>query len=181
MKPVMSKAVEHQVKSAFSAILTAVLFVGVPGGAGHGHGAADFGGADTKVCGFFDNINGLLNIASIAVVTIAIIFAGYQIAFAHKRIADVAPILIGGLLIGAAGQMARMLMGADGGSCGADQRMLDELAADLPEMHKNVLFPRLHPPGDVSGRPVRAFLHSGRRVLAVCDVLPICYSCCCCR
>lgn len=123
MKPVMSKAVEHQVKSTFSALLTAVVLVGflvVPGMAM----AQDFGGADTKVCGFFDNIKGLLNIASIAVVTIAIIFAGYQIAFAHKRIADVAPILIGGLLIGAAGQLARMLMGADGGSCGSTTSML---------------------------------------------------------
>jgi type IV secretion system protein VirB2 len=119
----MSKAVEHQVKSTFSALLTAVVFVGflaVPGMVM----AQDFGGADTKVCGFFDNIKGLLNIASIAVVTIAIIFAGYQIAFAHKRIADVAPILIGGLLIGAAGQLARMLMGDDGGSCGGGTTML---------------------------------------------------------
>jgi type IV secretion system protein VirB2 len=77
--------------------------------------STNFGGTDTKVCGFFSNINGLLNIASIAVVTIAVIFAGYQIAFAHKRIGDVAPILIGGLLIGAAGQIAKMLLG-DGGS-----------------------------------------------------------------
>lgn len=73
--------------------------------------------AEGKVCGFFDNINGLLNVASIAVVTIAIIFAGYQIAFAHKRIADVAPILIGGLLIGAAAQLARMLLGDEAGEC----------------------------------------------------------------
>jgi len=77
--------------------------------------STNFGGTDTKVCGFFSNINGLLNIASIAVVTIAVIFAGYQIAFAHKRIGDVAPILIGGLLIGAAGHIAKMLLG-DGGS-----------------------------------------------------------------
>lgn len=70
----------------------------------------------TTVCTFFNNINGLLNIASIAVVTIAVIFAGYQIAFAHKRIADVAPILIGGLLIGAAGQIGKMLLGDDAGS-----------------------------------------------------------------
>jgi type IV secretion system protein VirB2 len=76
----------------------------------------NFGGTDKKVCGFFDNINGLLNIASIAVVTIAVIFAGYQIAFAHKRISDVAPILIGGLLIGAAGQIASMLLGKEGAS-----------------------------------------------------------------
>lgn len=71
---------------------------------------AQYSDTEGSVCGFLDNINGLLSIASIAVVTIAIIFAGYQIAFAHKRIADVAPILIGGLLIGAAGQIASMIM-----------------------------------------------------------------------
>ncbi|WP_414649836.1 TrbC/VirB2 family protein [Dyella sp.] len=76
-----------------------------------------FAGADKKVCGFFTNINGLLNMASIAVVTIAVVFAGYQIAFAHKRISDVAPILVGGLLIGAAGQIARMLIGDTGNQC----------------------------------------------------------------
>jgi len=78
--------------------------------------APDFGGTDSKVTGFLQNINGLLNLASIAVVTIAVIFAGYQIAFAHKRIADVAPILIGGFLIGAAAQIAKMLVGDAGGA-----------------------------------------------------------------
>lgn len=72
---------------------------------------------DKKVCSFFTNINSLLNMASIAVVTIAVVFAGYQIAFAHKRIADVAPILIGGLLIGAAGQIAKMLIGDSAEEC----------------------------------------------------------------
>lgn len=91
--------------------------------------AQGFGGADAKVCGFFDNVNGLLNMASIAVVTIAIIFAGYQIAFAHKRISDVAPILVGGLLIGAAAQIARMLLGPEAGECTA---MLDAM---LPVFH----------------------------------------------
>jgi len=62
---------------------------------------------------FFTNINSLLNVASIAVVTIAVIFAGYQIAFSHKRIGDVAPVLIGGFLIGAASQIARMLLPDD--------------------------------------------------------------------
>lgn len=78
--------------------------------------APDFGGTDNKVTGFLQNINGLLNLASIAVVTIAVIFAGYQIAFAHKRIADVAPILIGGFLIGAAAQIAKMLVGDTSGA-----------------------------------------------------------------
>jgi type IV secretion system protein VirB2 len=69
--------------------------------------------AQTKVEGFFSSLNSLLNIASIAVVTIAVIFAGYQIAFAHKRVSDVAPVLIGGFLIGAAAQIAKMLLGSD--------------------------------------------------------------------
>jgi type IV secretion system protein VirB2 len=86
--------------------------------------AQDLGGTDTKVCGFFSNINSLLNMASIAVVTIAVVFAGYQIAFAHKRIADVAPILIGGLLIGAAGQIAKMLIGDSAQTCSATTSMV---------------------------------------------------------
>jgi type IV secretion system protein VirB2 len=69
-----------------------------------------FGGTDGRITGFFTNIVGLLNLASIAVVTIAIIFAGYQIAFANKRIIEVAPIVVGGCLVGAATQIARMLI-----------------------------------------------------------------------
>jgi len=75
--------------------------------------AQDVTGATTRVNSFFNNINGLLNIASIAIVTIAVIFAGYQIAFNHKRIGDVAPVLIGGFLIGAAAQIAKMLLPTD--------------------------------------------------------------------
>jgi type IV secretion system protein VirB2 len=78
-----------------------------------GGAAGGFGGTDDKISSFFTNIVGLLNLASIAVVTIAIIFAGYQIAFANKRISDVAPIVVGGLLIGAATQIARMLIPED--------------------------------------------------------------------
>lgn len=75
--------------------------------------AQDATGATGRVETFFGNINALLNVASIAVVTIAIIFAGYQIAFNHKRISDVAPVLIGGFLIGAAAQIAKMLLPDD--------------------------------------------------------------------
>lgn len=75
--------------------------------------AQDVSGATTRVNSFFSNINSLLNIASIAIVTIAVIFAGYQIAFNHKRIGDVAPVLIGGFLIGAAAQIANMLLPDD--------------------------------------------------------------------
>lgn len=81
--------------------------------------ADGFTGTEEKLCGFFTNINKLLNLASVTVVTIAIILSGYQIAFAHKRIADVAPILIGGMLIGAAAQVAKMLIGDEAGECSA--------------------------------------------------------------
>ncbi len=102
-------------KGQVSSLLMALVFVAVLA-VPNMLFAQEFAGADERICGFFENIAGLLNMASIAVVTIAVIFAGYQIAFAHKRIADVAPILIGGLLIGAAGQIARMLMAGDGGA-----------------------------------------------------------------
>jgi type IV secretion system protein VirB2 len=76
--------------------------------------AQTVGDTQTKVCSFFQNINTLLNAASIVVVTIAVIFSGYQIAFAHKRIAEVAPALVGGVLIGAAAQVAKMVVGGSG-------------------------------------------------------------------
>lgn len=65
-----------------------------------------FAGACKNVVGFFKNFETILKIASVSIVTIAVVFAGYQIAFAHKRLADVAPILIGGLLIGGAATIA---------------------------------------------------------------------------
>jgi len=106
-----------QAQRTLKTMLMAVAFAGVLFAPQAFAGGTDYGGTDERVCGFFSNVNGLLNMASIAVVTIAVVFAGYQIAFAHKRIGDVAPILIGGVLIGAAGQIARMLLGKDAGSC----------------------------------------------------------------
>lgn len=73
-----------------------------------------------KVCGFFGSIKTILNAASIVVVTVAVIFSGYQIAFAHKRISDVTPALIGGVLIGAAAQIAKTVVGnSDSGTAGS--------------------------------------------------------------
>lgn len=70
-------------------------------------------------CGFASNINKILNAISIIVVTIAIVFSGYQIAFAHKRISDVSPALIGAILIGAAGQIAKMFLAGSTSASGA--------------------------------------------------------------
>lgn len=91
---------------------------------------------ENSVCGFLGSVNNLLTIASIAVVTIAVIFAGYQIAFAHKRIGDVAPILIGGLLIGAAGQIAAMIMpdNTHQGACMTDGSTVGVITANLSSL-----------------------------------------------
>lgn len=70
----------------------------------------------TTTCTFASNINKILNAVSVIVVTIAVVFSGYQIAFAHKRIAEVAPVLIGGILIGAASQIANMFLKTSAGS-----------------------------------------------------------------
>lgn len=84
---------------------------------------AQVGGSEaiTAACGFLGNVKNLLNAVSIVVVTIAIIFSGYQIAFAHKRISDVAPVMIGAILIGAASQIAGMFLqdSSGGGACQA--------------------------------------------------------------
>ena len=70
-------------------------------------------------CGFASSINKILNAISIIVVTIAIVFSGYQIAFAHKRISDISPVLIGAVLIGAAGQIAKMFLSDSTSAAGA--------------------------------------------------------------
>jgi len=113
------KMSNRQAKGQVSSLLMAVLFVAVLA-MPNLLLAQTFEGADQRICGFFDDIRGLLNLASVAVVTIAVIFCGYQIAFANKRITDVAPILIGGLLIGAASQIAGMLLLGDGATADAD-------------------------------------------------------------
>lgn len=99
-------------------ILVSPLAMAAGTGTGGG-GGTGLAGAQQKACGFFTRINDILNIASVAVVTIAVVFAGYQVAFAHKRITDVAPVLIGGLLIGGAAQIAGMLIGRDNTTCDA--------------------------------------------------------------
>ncbi len=75
--------------------------------------------ADNEACNTvltsMTTVKSLLSAISVIVVTVAVIFAGYQIAFAHKRISEVAPVLIGAVLIGAAAQIATMFITA--GTC----------------------------------------------------------------
>ena len=77
---------------------------------------ADFGETCEVIGSFFAGIEGLLKFISILVITVAIIFCGYQIAFANKRISDVAPVMIGAVLIGGASTIATMLMSTDTGT-----------------------------------------------------------------
>jgi len=100
-------------KAALQALLftAAVLACGAAMATNPG---SDYAGTNEKVCGFLGKTNNILNMASVVVVTIAVVFAGYQIAFAHKRVSEVTPVLLGGVLIGAAGQLAKMLIGDTG-------------------------------------------------------------------
>ncbi|MBD9367746.1 TrbC/VirB2 family protein [Xanthomonas sp. XNM01] len=91
--------------------------------------AQDVSGASTRVNSFFTNLNGLLDVASVAIVTIAVIFSGYQIAFNHKRIGDVAPVLIGGFLIGAAAQITKMLLPE---SVTSTSMLLEQVMTQMP-------------------------------------------------
>ncbi len=108
-------------------VFTSLLLVAGGALATNGSGLGETG---EKMCGFLENVNGLLNMGSALVVTIAVIIAGYQIAFAHKRISEVSPILIGGVLIGAAAQIANMVIGKEGGGqdCTAASMTLLQIA-----------------------------------------------------
>lgn len=114
MNQMIQRQTAIQARQTMGALLKAVAFTALLALPELAFAQADF---DKRACGVLDSFRGLLNMASVAVVTIAIVFAGYQIAFAHKRIGDVAPILIGGILIGAAGQLAKWIMPDQKGDC----------------------------------------------------------------
>lgn len=109
----------HQFETAILYILFGFLLMTICGSV-----FADdtFTGACKKVSGFFMNFETILKVASVSIVTIAIVFAGYQIAFAHKRLSDVAPLLIGGLLIGGSSALASWFMAGwtTGSNCETD-------------------------------------------------------------
>jgi type IV secretion system protein VirB2 len=81
--------------------------------------AQDTSGTTTTTCSFLTTVSGILNAVSIVVVTIAIIFTGYKVAFAHARISEVAPVLIGAILIGAASQIANIFLKSSSSNNGA--------------------------------------------------------------
>ena len=56
------------------------------------------------------NINSMLVTISVAVVTMAIIWAGFKMIFQGARLADVANVLIGGTLVGGASAFAAYIV-----------------------------------------------------------------------
>lgn len=64
-----------------------------------------------KVNDIMDNVATALTAASVITATVAILWAGYKVLFGGQTFREAAPILIGGLLIGGAAQIASMLVG----------------------------------------------------------------------
>lgn len=80
------------------AMLTNTAFAAVPQG--------------KEINELFETILKYLNGASIAVVTIALLWAGYKVLFQGNTIQEVAKPLLGAVLIGASPWIAQLLLGA---------------------------------------------------------------------
>ncbi len=67
-------------------------------------------GVATKLTGAATELGNIINATTTVIVTVAIIFSGYQISFNNKRFGEVWPILLGGLMVGAAGVFANFFI-----------------------------------------------------------------------
>lgn len=91
-----------QQRNAMLALAALALMILVAGPAG----AQGLEKANSAV----ESVVSTLQTISIGVVTIAIIFAGYKVAFMSARFMDVVPVLIGGFLVGGAAAIASFLL-----------------------------------------------------------------------
>lgn len=64
-----------------------------------------------KVNTIMEKVSTALQAAAVITVTVAVFWCGYKIVFGGQTFREVAPILIGGIVIGAASQIASMLVG----------------------------------------------------------------------
>lgn len=67
-------------------------------------------GGLTKVNTLFQKIETALSAAAVVVVTIAIMWAGYKVLFGGSTIREVAPPLLGAIVLGAAAEIASLLL-----------------------------------------------------------------------
>ncbi|MDK4565485.1 TrbC/VirB2 family protein [Kingella kingae] len=72
--------------------------------------AGGAGGLD-GIKSIFTEVMKALDSISLVVVTIAFAIAGYKVVFGGRTIQEVSPILIGGVIIGAAGYLASLTLG----------------------------------------------------------------------
>ena len=91
----------HVARCGHPALAALLLATAAPGALAQG-----FAKINTTV----SNVNAILVTISIAVVTIAIIWAGFKMIFQGARLADVANILIGGTLVGGAAAFASFIV-----------------------------------------------------------------------
>jgi trbC/VIRB2 family len=75
------------------------------------HAMAAGGGGVGNVKTIVDKIIESLDLIGVGVITIAIMVAGYRIAFGGQTVREVAPIVIGGVLVGAASYIAGLVLG----------------------------------------------------------------------
>lgn len=68
------------------------------------------GGGLDKVNNFMENVADILRGASVISVTVAVMFAGYKFLFTQATIMEVGKIVIAGLLIGGASEIARYIV-----------------------------------------------------------------------
>jgi type IV secretion system protein VirB2 len=69
------------------------------------------GSPEAAASGIIDTVVAVLQAVGVGVFTIAIMWAGYRVAFQGARFSDVANIIIGGILVGGAAVFAGWLMG----------------------------------------------------------------------
>lgn len=65
----------------------------------------------SKVNSIMEKVSSALQTAAVVTVTVAVFWAGYKIVFGGQTFREAAPILIGGVVIGSAAQIASLLVG----------------------------------------------------------------------
>lgn len=83
---------------------------------------------DAGVCNTLNNFQTLLKGASVVVVTLAIMWAGYKFLFARAEISECGKIIAAGVMIGSASAIAGMLLGSE--KC--DDSALQKGVASIP-------------------------------------------------
>jgi type IV secretion system protein VirB2 len=101
MQPIARLLIPHNIKPALVGLVMTLAMLSSRFAA-----AAGFDKIDDTVT----NVNTILVTISIAVVTIAIIWAGFKMIFQGARLADVANVLIGGTLVGGAAAFASYIV-----------------------------------------------------------------------